>query len=95
MADVFQLFKNGMSWAWDLANTVNFYGLNLWDISFIVFTVSLIFRFLFPLVLHGQGGVPFIRHGKADSVNEKPVQTNGQIEGSVPSWYYQQKGGRR
>lgn len=53
----------------DFGNSVNFLGMNLWDISFIVFLVSCIFRFLFPVIFAGQGSIPMWSWGAhADQV---------------------------
>lgn len=39
----------------DIGNRVDFLGLNLFHVSFLVFMVSLILRFLFPVVFAGAG----------------------------------------
>ena len=69
VAAVFDFFAN-------IADRVDFMGLNLWQISFIVFVVSSVFRWLFPVLFSGEGSTPsggFIR-GVADSVKAGSVK---------------------
>lgn len=42
----------------DIGNRVDFMGLNLWQISFIFFMFSCLFRWLFPIIFAGEGAVP-------------------------------------
>lgn len=39
----------------DLGNKIDFLGFNLWQISFFVFMVSCLFRWIFPVLLAGEG----------------------------------------
>lgn len=57
----------------DLGNRVDFLGLNLWQISFFVFMICCLFRWLFPVVFAGEGssgggGAGRVFGGVADSV---------------------------
>lgn len=57
----------------DLGNRVDFLGLNLWQISFFVFMICCLFRWLFPVVFAGEGssgggGAGAVFGGIADSV---------------------------
>lgn len=58
----------------DVGNKVDFLGLNLWEISFFVFVVGCVFRWLYPVVFAGEGasgasGISGVLGSGADSVN--------------------------
>lgn len=71
MEQIFDIFSASFGFFVNLASRVNFMGLNLWHISFIVFALSLIVRFLFPMVMAGSGDVSsFISRSDADTVKD-------------------------
>lgn len=71
MEVIFDLFSASFGFFVDIGNRIDFLGLNLWHISFIVFALTLIVRFLFPIVMAGSGDVSvFLSHGEADTVGD-------------------------
>lgn len=71
MEQIFDIFSASFGFFVNLASRVDFMGLNLWHISFIVFALSLIVRFLFPMVMAGSGDVSSLfSHSDADTVKD-------------------------
>lgn len=86
------MFSSTFAFFVDVGNKVDFFGLNLWDLSLFAFVFALIGRFLFPFIFGESGSLFVHKTGSADNVDDSKF-TEGQKSGNVSSTYYQQKGG--
>lgn len=59
MNAILDMFSATFDFFVDIGNRIDFFGLNLWDISLYVFVIALVFRFLFPFIFNESGKVFF------------------------------------
>lgn len=65
MESLLDMLKDAFAFFVDIGNRIDIFGLNLWDVSFVVFLMVCILRFVFPILFSGEGAVG---RGSADTV---------------------------